>query len=139
MTTDFADAAWRHWSDAELLREERRWPNADQLYGLAAECGLKAVMVALGMAVTGQGKPKSSGFQVHIDQLWDQFGAFATGVGAAQYASMLAPQNPYSSWRIDQRYWHTTATGETIVEQHRRGTQDAIKVLQQARQDGRIL
>lgn len=42
--TDFVDAHERHWRDAELLWQHQRWANADQLYGLSAECGLKALM-----------------------------------------------------------------------------------------------
>ena len=52
---DFRDAHLRHWQDAELLFEHQRWANADQLYGLSAECGLKAVMRALGMPVGRHG------------------------------------------------------------------------------------
>ncbi len=57
MAIDFLDAAGRHRADAELLFEHGRWPNADQLYGLAAECGLKAVMEVLGMPVDARGVP----------------------------------------------------------------------------------
>ena len=42
-------ALQRHWEDAELLFSEKRLANADHLYGFSAECGLKAVMEALGM------------------------------------------------------------------------------------------
>ena len=52
---DFHDAHLRHWQDAELLFRHDRWANADQLYGLSAECGLKAVMRLLEMPV-GRGK-----------------------------------------------------------------------------------
>ena len=55
---DFHDAHRRHWQDAELLRKHGRWANADQLYGFSAECGLKAVMKALGMAVDSMGVPE---------------------------------------------------------------------------------
>ena len=48
--TDFVDSHRRHWQDAELLFDQSRWANADQLYGFSAECGLKAVMKALGMS-----------------------------------------------------------------------------------------
>ena len=53
---DFVDAHRRHWEDAELLFDHQRWANADQLYGLSAECGLKAVMQILGMPVDDQGR-----------------------------------------------------------------------------------
>ena len=49
MHTDFLDAHKRHWADAEYLFNGSRWANADQLYGVSAECGLKRLMVAFGM------------------------------------------------------------------------------------------
>jgi len=48
LKTDYLDAFSRHREDGDLLYDHARWPNADQLYGLSAECGLKAVMVAIG-------------------------------------------------------------------------------------------
>ncbi|MDE0002871.1 MAG: hypothetical protein OXQ29_09265 [Rhodospirillaceae bacterium] len=36
---DFLDAHRRHWCDAELLFNDSRWANADQMYGFSAECG----------------------------------------------------------------------------------------------------
>lgn len=43
MQSDFLDAHNRHWQDAEQLFEAQRWANADQLFGMAAECGLKSL------------------------------------------------------------------------------------------------
>lgn len=51
LPVDFADAHRRHWGDAELLFRSRRLGNADHLYGLSAECGLKAVAEGLEMPV----------------------------------------------------------------------------------------
>lgn len=93
VTTDFKDAARRHWEDAELLGSHNRWPNADHLYGFAAECALKAVMVGLGMQLGPDGKPPKP-YAVHIHQLWDQFLIFANGKSQAGYAAMLQPSNP---------------------------------------------
>ena len=49
MQADFLDAHKRHWEDAERLFQAQRWANADHLYGMAAECGLKRLMQAFGM------------------------------------------------------------------------------------------
>ena len=43
MNEDFLDAHMRHWTDAELLYAAQRWANADHLYGISAECGLKGL------------------------------------------------------------------------------------------------
>ena len=45
MAEAYADAAVRHWSDAEFFKEDQRLPNADQLYGFAAECALKVALL----------------------------------------------------------------------------------------------
>lgn len=58
MNPDFLDAHDRHWNDAEYLFAALRWANADHLYGLSAECGLKRLMIAFGMPVTTSGNPQ---------------------------------------------------------------------------------
>lgn len=52
MNADFLDANARHQHDADLLFDRQRWANADHLYGLAAECGLKRLMVTFGMLLS---------------------------------------------------------------------------------------
>lgn len=49
MKTDFKNAYERHQKDAEILFDKKRYTNADQFYGLSAECALKAVIVGLGI------------------------------------------------------------------------------------------
>jgi len=52
--------------------------NADHLFGLAAECALKAVMQALGMlSLRSDGVPADKKHKVHINDLWNEFITFA--------------------------------------------------------------
>jgi hypothetical protein len=44
---NYSSAAFRHWQDAQLLAGENRVENADQLYGLAAECAIKTALLEL--------------------------------------------------------------------------------------------
>lgn len=55
MQADFLDAHQRHWQDAKLLFQAQRWANADHLFGMAAECGLKRLMQAFGMPFDSDG------------------------------------------------------------------------------------
>lgn len=81
---DFVDAHRRHWDDAELLFDHARWASADQMYGFSAECGLKAVMKALGMPVDDDtGAPKKRRHWKHVQDLWPVFRTFAQGHGGA--------------------------------------------------------
>lgn len=66
---DFLDAHRRHWCDAELLFNDSRWANADQMYGFSAECGLKAVMKGLGMQVDPVGIPVDERYRKHVQEL----------------------------------------------------------------------
>lgn len=137
MKTDFLDAAKRHFQDAEHLHSEGRLPNADQLYGLAAECALKAIMLGLNiMTLDARGRPIDGRHQVHIDKLWGEFASAASGRQASKYASQLGSKNPFVDWGIYQRYWHSQHIEKSHVEDHRNGAHRAHAVLLQAEEDG---
>ena len=70
MPSDFIDAADRHFEDADFLESNGRVANADHLFGLSAECALKAVMQGLGMALRPGGVPLERRHRVHINDLW---------------------------------------------------------------------
>ena len=66
MQADFLDAHDRHWDDAGRLFAAQRWANADHLYGMAAECGLKRLMLAFGMPFDSVGdRPANQPDRVH--------------------------------------------------------------------------
>ena len=122
MSTDFRDAAERHFEDAEFLKSDsdlNRAPNADHLYGFSAECSLKAVMAALGMERTDSGSPRDSGLKVHMPGQWAAFQSFASGRLAARYLDKLDHFNPFSDWLVDQRYVHRGQISATVMNKHR--------------------
>ncbi len=120
MSTDFQDASARHFEDAELLlsQAEPREANADHLFGLSAECSLKAVMLALGMAVDTDGAPADRGHKVHMPELWAAFQSFAEGRLASRYLEPLDKANPFSDWAVDQRYWARAAITAKAPSRH---------------------
>lgn len=88
---DYGDAHLRHWEDAELLFNDDRWANADQLYGFSAECGLKALMRALGgMPVDATGKPTSTKHLKHIRE----FGQYSRRSLTGRSAHATSPCSP---------------------------------------------
>lgn len=136
MSTDYLDAAWRHHNDATLLYEKERWPNADQLYGLAAECGLKAIMQALGMRLGKHGAPEERRHRVHIDTLWDEYQTFVFGREAEQLAALGT--NVFTDWSIHQRYWSTRKIERDAVDRHKNGAETVWRLVSLARLDGRL-
>ena len=97
----------RHWDDAELLWSQmpKRFANADQLYGLVAECGLKALMTKLvkGYFDHNRGRPNKGVDLVHADGIWSRYMNYSQGGAAARYA-LPTNTNPFGQWEIADRY-----------------------------------
>jgi hypothetical protein len=134
MNTDFLDAHERHLDDADHLHASARFANADHLYGVAAECGLKRLMQAFGMP-TGRRGPRRTEDRKHADEIWLRFGAYQSGhASSARYA--LPPSNPFSDWHIDQRYAHHSEFTAASVQPHATSARLVKGLIGQARRDG---
>lgn len=134
--TDFVDAHERHWRDAELLWQHQRWANADQLYGLSAECGLKGLMLKFGMKWDHKhDAPQSKQDKIHANKVWDRYEAYRGGhpKGAA-YA--LPANNPFDDWDVSQRYAPSTAIDVTRTHAHRTGAEWVKQLIKDAEKDG---
>ncbi len=80
MQADFFDAHERHWEDAETLFSHGRYANADHLYGVAAECGLKRLMRSFGMVVDAiSGSPANDKDRQHVNHIWARFESYRNG------------------------------------------------------------
>ena len=138
MNTDFYDAHDRHWQDAELLYAKQRWANADHLYGIAAECGLKQLMQAFGMPFdTVKDKPVAKRDTVHADGIWTRFESYRSGhhLGAAY---VLPTANPFANWNASQRYAPQSHFDQTRVDPHHQGAEQVRRLIEQARLEGLV-
>ena len=134
--TDFTDAHRRHWDDAELLFGRQRWANADQLYGFSAECGLKAVMMFLGMPVdAATGTPTESHHKQHVQDIWPEFVAFVTGQSGARFLRWLPKGAPFTDWSHHNRYAHHSHFARANVDPHRAAAQSIRDMVQSLDQD----
>lgn len=137
MSTDFRDASARHLRDGALLLERLRWPGADHLFGLSAECSLKAVMEALGMKMTADGgAPADRGHKVHMPELWSAYQSFAQGRLQARYLTLLDHDNPFSDWQVDQRYWSSSSVTQGVARAHEEAATRCLGTLQVLLLDG---
>lgn len=129
MQADFLDAHQRHWDDAERLFQVQRWANADHLYGFAAECGLKRLMLAFGMPYdTAKDRPDKLQDRSHADGVWARFESYRSGsLLGAGYAAPI-PGNPFSKWNASQRYAHHSNFDQARANGHRNGA-DAVRTL----------
>jgi len=140
MPVDYRDAAERHWEDAGYLLTDTRLANADHLFGLSAECALKAVMLSLGMTLRPDGAPWDKTQRVHINQLWNEFNTFAHQRSGAHYALQLSGvPNPFANWDVNQRYHHRADVTTAIAGNHQQAAQMVKQVLDNAILNGDIL
>lgn len=134
MDTDFFNAFDRHFDDAELLFNHQRLANASQLYGLAAECGLKALMTKFGMPLSGS-SPKDKKDRVHANGLWQRYQSYQSGhILGADYG--LTTQNPFSTWSIHQRYWKNSCITEQALNTHQQGAKQVAGLIKKAQLAG---
>ena len=130
MNDDFFDAHKRHWEDAQLLEGNGRLANADQLYGVSAECGLKRLMIIFGMNPI-----VSSADRVHADKVWNRFESYRSG--HHQGANYTLPTvNPFLDWNVNQRYAHRSNVDSERLANHRTGTELVRELINKAIQDG---
>ena len=139
LPTDYLDAMARHRDDAELLWAQvpKRFANADQLYGLAAECGLKAIMTKLvnNFFNHSLGLPSNRDDRKHADGTWDRYTGYSQGGAAARYALPLM-SNPFAQWEIADRYASRANFRYARVNGHRRAFLIVEALVDQAKTNG---
>jgi hypothetical protein len=106
---DYREAAARHARDAKFLREHDRLENAGQLFGMHAECALKALLVAHGLKTTPEGDIDRSAkeYRKHIDvlhSLVSSMSIFPDGRSAADIVPYMENLSDFASWNIEHRY-----------------------------------
>jgi len=136
MDADFYNAHKRHLQDAEQLFSMSRYANADHLYGIAAECGLKRLMVAFSMPVDGSGAPTDRKDRVHANKVWTRYSIYSQGPVAANYVLNLS--NPFLDWNIDQRYSSEANFDSRRVAPHKLGAMTVNGLLRKAKLQGLI-
>ena len=130
MQVDYSDAAKGHWEDAAYLWEASRLANADHLFGLSAECSLKAVMISLGMGLGKDDAPRERRHRVHINNLWTEFITFAQSRNGAHYVALMSGMvDPFADWHVNQRYWQRSYITKQVAESHRQAAHIARQVL----------
>lgn len=139
MQTDFLDAHERHWHDAEHLLQAQRWANADHLYGIAAECGLKSLMRAFGMPYdTAKDRPVKREDQVHAKGIWTRFESYRQGhtLGAGL---VLPVDNPFDNWDVAERYAHQSNFDQARAQQHQAGANIVCGLIKKAQREGVLI
>ena len=139
MRADFLNAHQRHWVDAEHLLQAQRWANADHLYGMAAECGLKRLMLAFGMPYdAARDRPAQQDDRVHANGAWARFESYRSGhAQGTSYALSLG--NPFANWQVSDRYTHQSNFDQARAQGHQIGAQAVRNLIAQAQREGLLI
>jgi hypothetical protein len=139
MVSDFLDAHRRHWEDAELLHDHARRASADHLYGVSAECGLKSLMLALGMPFDdSKDQPQRQKDRKHADGIWMRYDSYRYQHFSGTRYSLPPAGNPFYDWAVSQRYANRAHFDKTRVNSHRQATALVRKLVRKATWDGLI-
>jgi hypothetical protein len=141
-TTDFTASARRHVDDAGFLHGSARLTNADHLAGLAAECGLKALIEGY---LGGKRNPKDlitdprSGKPMmhHVDTLWPEVALIIQSRPAKSLVQLLANQ-PFADWKVSERYCDGSHLTGAVVLDHLNAARKVVSILEQAIIDGAL-
>lgn len=71
-------------------------------------------------------------FSTHIDELWEEYGAWAEGTATLE----LPAASSFGSWRAHDRYQHDDFFTLPRVEMHRAGAAITAALLERAIVDG---
>jgi hypothetical protein len=136
---DFLDAHDRHWDDAECLLQAQRWANADHLYGMAAECGLKRLMQQFSMSVdAGTGSPVDRNDWKHANNIWERFESYRSG--HKQGSGYVLPlTNPFLDWDVSDRYAAQSNFNQARAQRHQAGTTVIRELIKKARREGLLI
>ncbi|THF62037.1 SAM-dependent methyltransferase [Pseudothauera rhizosphaerae] len=139
MQADFLDAHERHWDDAERLFAEGRYANADHLYGMAAECGLKRLMVRFGMAVNPvTGSPTDNKDWKHANNIWARFESYRSGKVEGNDYGLPTP-SPFDNWDASDRYAHQSNFNQAGVQVHQAGAAAICELIKKAQREGLLV
>jgi len=107
----YADAANRCFADGDVLHGEKRYANASHLFGLGAECALKALL---------RGHPGLAAVPYkHLPELRDDVLRMLSGRQYNGIRQLLNVNDYMRDWEIGNRYWPSEAFSSETSALHR--------------------
>lgn len=94
---NYAEAAQRLHKDANTLYDHERFATASHLYGLSAECSIKAFM----QQQPGQERVPFK----HLPELLDDAKRLMSGRRRSHLVNLISQPNYMAGWQIGNRYW----------------------------------
>jgi hypothetical protein len=155
---DFTSAAKRHFWDADYLHKDGRLPTADHLYGFAAECAIKSLLLRFTDVTMeprpGEEKPSSKPWAEHPDHPEDpakliEFGhvnelireikLLARGrTGAPLHSALDSDLRAFKKWNVKYRYYDDGYAQTETVDRRRNAARNILVLHERAQIDGKL-
>ena len=103
---DMRAAAYRHLEAAEELADGKRRDVAGYLYGIAAECGIKAMMHDINIRPLPNAERREDPFYTHFPELRTMLRSRLAGRLAAPLLHFISSDAFMNQWSTDMRYSH---------------------------------
>lgn len=103
---DMRAAAYRHWEAAEELAVGKRRDVAGYLYGIAAECGIKAMMIDINIRPLPNAERREDPFYAHFPDLRTMLRSRLAGRLAGPLWQFISNDAFMNHWSTDMRYSH---------------------------------
>jgi hypothetical protein len=126
-SSDMRSAAYRHLAAAECLYEKTdRWDVAGYLFGIAAECALKQMMVNRGMRRLPEDQRRNDPFYAHFEELKTLLRDISQGRSWRELNAFVSDSSFMQHWDVSMRYSHGKDIERRWVE---KWSQDARNVV----------
>lgn len=126
---DMRRAAFRHLEAAETLFETNRKDVAGYLYGLAAECALKHLMMSSGMRPLPESQRRDDPFFAHFEGLKTLLRSTAYGRRSGELRRYAEKTSFMQRWDVSMRYSHGKDINADWVRGWRSDAKDVVNAL----------
>ncbi|MFE0184658.1 hypothetical protein [Streptomyces olivaceus] len=148
----FAKAAKRHFEDADFVHRDSRLPTADHLYGFAAECAVKSLLLRFtDVAMGASNKPEiqhpdppeddpDRTLQFgHINEMVREIKLLARGRSGAPLHTVLdSDLRVFRRWHVSTRYTDGTYAQAEVVQRRCDAARRILALHEQALLNGRL-
>jgi hypothetical protein len=123
---DMVSAARRHLEAADELAQGKRQDVAGYLYGIAAECALKAMMCNAGFRPVTNEKQKKDPFFAHFPELRTILRDRIHGRGATPLVRLVQNDGFMNNWSTQMRYSHGKDIQKKWIENWAKDARQAV-------------
>jgi len=126
-SADLAQAAQRHFDDAKILQDKKRFSNAGYHYGLSAECAIKSKL----QEIWGHNDHPDihNAMYAHFPEMRNTVLAAIGGRSANALRNLLDSPAFMQNWHIRMRYADNNAVQENTVKRWHKDANASLGVL----------